>query len=156
MKLKVEWSRPIRLRHARDKNMIYSIDLSKVTAEAGIYVFGRHWGQSFEALYVGKANKIRSRIRGQLNNLRLMQYLRNAKTGKRVVLTGKLITRPGQKMAKSLLLAERAMIRHFLSEGHDLVNQQGIHLRRHELESTGKYPKKFFPGVVYLEKGKGE
>lgn len=156
MKLEIEWSRTIRLKHARDKNMIYSLDLDKITREPGIYIFGRHWGNSFEALYVGKANKIRGRIKNQLNNLRLMQYLLNAKNGRRVVLAGTLITKPGQQMAKSLRLAERAMIRHFLSEGHDLVNQQGIHLRRHEIESTGKHPKKFFPKIVYLEKGNAE
>jgi hypothetical protein len=33
--------------------------------------------------------------------------------------------------------AHRALIRYFLSEGHDLVNEQGTRIRRHELESTG-------------------
>jgi hypothetical protein len=156
MKLQIEWDRPIRLRDASKQNMIYSLDLGRVTAEAGIYVFGRHWGSQFEALYVGKGNKIRHRVKNHLNNLRLMQHLRNAKNGRRVVLAGRLITRPGQKLAKSLTLAERAMIRYFLSEGCDLVNIQGVQLRRHELESSGKHPKRFFPKVVYLERTKGE
>jgi hypothetical protein len=156
MKLQIEWGRLIRLRDASDENMIYSLDLDRVTDKSGIYIFGRHWGSQFEALYVGKAGKIRRRVKSHLNNLRLMQHLRNAKNGERVVLAGRLMTRPGQRLAKSLALAERAMIRHFLSEGHDLVNKAGVRLRRHDLESSGKYPKRFFPRVVYLERAKGE
>lgn len=59
-------------------------------------------------------------------------------------------------MAKSLALAERALIRYFLSEGHDLVNKQGTRLRRHELQSSGTHPKRFFPRNMYLERAKGE
>jgi hypothetical protein len=29
-------------------------------------------------------------------------------------------------------------------------------LRRHELSSSGEYPKRFIPGLMYVEKGKGE
>lgn len=152
----LEWGRPVQLRDASKDNMIYGLDLSKVSKMAGIYVFGRRWGSQFEALYVGKAGNVRGRIYSHLNNLRLMQHLHNAKTGKRVLLAGRLITKPGQRLGKSLTLAERALIRHFLSEGHDLVNKQGIRLRRHELDSSGKYPKRFFPKTIYLERSKGE
>jgi hypothetical protein len=159
MKLQVEWSRPVRLKDVRDDselNMVYSADLNKFGRVPGVYIFGRIFGQQFEALYVGKANKIRGRIRTQLNNSRLMQHLLHAKLGKRIVLAGTLVTRPGQQLGKCLALAERALIRHFLSEGHDLVNVSGVKLRRHELASSGRYPKRFFPKIMYLEKTKGE
>ena len=156
MNLHVEWGRPIQLKDASRDNMIYRLDLGKVSADAGIYIFGRRWGSQFEALYVGKAGNIRSRVKGHLNNLRLMQHLHNAKTGKRIVLAGRLGTKRGQQLPKCLVLAERALIRYFLSEGHDLVNKQGTRLRRHELESSGQHPKRFFPKVMYLEKAKGE
>ena len=159
MKLQVEWSRPIRLRdvsrHA-DRNMVYDVDLDRFPRVPGVYIFGRIFGSQFEALYVGKANKIRGRIYTQLNNLRLMQHVLNAKNGKRVVLTGALVTRRGQQLKKTLALTEKALIRHFLSEAHDLVNVSGVRISRHELASSGKYPKRFFPRVVYLEKSKGD
>ncbi len=156
MQLHVEWDRPIPLRDDRRNNMIYTLDLSRVTDRSGVYIFGRRWGSQFEALYVGKAINVRSRIKNHLNNVRLMQHLRNAKAGKRIVLAGRLITKPGQKISKCMGLAERALIRHFLSEGYDLVNKQGTRLRRHELESSGSHPKRFFPASMYLEKAKGE
>jgi hypothetical protein len=156
MKLHVEWGRPITLKDASRDNMIYGLDLIKVTAGAGVYIFGRRWGSQFEALYVGKAGNIRGRVKGHLNNLRLMQHLRNAKTGKRLVLAGRLLTKPGQRLPKCLVLAERALIRYFLSEGHDLVNKQGTRLRRHEVESAGQHPKRFFPKAMYVERTKGD
>jgi hypothetical protein len=156
MRLHIEWERPIPLKDATADNMIYRVDLGKLKTVSGIYVFGRRWGAQLEALYVGKASNIRGRVKGHLNNLRLMQHLRNAKSGKRIVLAGELVTQQGQQLAKCLKLAERALIRHFLSEGHDLVNKQGTRLRRHELESSGKHPKRFFPAAIYLEKAKGE
>jgi len=55
-----------------------------------------------------------------------------------------------------LKLIERGLIRYFLSEGHDLVNKQGTRIRRHEIVSFGKHPKKFIPNLMYVEKGKGD
>lgn len=52
-------------------------------------------------------------------------------------------------------MIERAFIRYFLSEGHDLVNKQGTRLRQHEIASVGKHPKKFIPHLMYVEKAKG-
>ncbi len=152
MKLDLEWYRSFPLKDATDVNMIYSLNLSRLPSKAGVYIFGRKWGDGFEALYVGKADRIRGRVKGQLNNLRLMQHLRNSKTGKRILLAGVLRTRPGQQLAKCLKLVERGLIRHFLSEGHDLVNKQGTRISRHEISSFGKQPKKFIPSPVYVEK----
>jgi hypothetical protein len=53
-------------------------------------------------------------------------------------------------------LAEKALIRHFLSRADDLVNVSGVRISRHELASSGNHPKRFFPRVVYLEKSKGD
>jgi len=155
MKLFVEWSRPVPLKDAAKQNLIYSVVLDKLPNAPGVYVFGRRWGKKFEALYVGKANGIRGRVKNQLNNLRLMQHLKNAKDGKRIVLAGHIVTKPGQQLDKCLPLIERALIRYFLSEAHDLVNKQGTRLRRHELSSSGKHPKRFFPSLMYVDKGKG-
>jgi len=154
MKISVEWGRPLTLRDASIQGLMYVVDFEKVTDIAGVYVFGRRLGKNIEALYVGKATNIRSRVKGQFNNLRLMQHLKKSKTGKRVLLYGEVITKPGQKIEKVISLLERVLIRHFLSEGHDLVNKQGVRIRRHEVESDGHQPKKFIPRLMFLEKAK--
>ena len=152
MKLSFEWSRPLLLRDATNENMMYSVNLDRVGTQAGVYIFGRRWGSQFEALYIGKAGNLRSRVRTHLNNLRLMQHLRNARNGKRILLLGTFLPKPGQVVRNALPLMERALIRHFLSEGHDLVNVQGVIIKRHELLSSGSYPKRYFPSKIYLER----
>jgi len=156
MKIAVEWGLPLKLKDGRHENLIYTVALERLPAEPGVYVFGRRFGRSFEALYVGKANRIRNRIRTQLDHVKLMQHLKGAKLGDRVLFPGRVLTRPGQRVQKLLTLAERALIRHFLSEGHDLVNKLGTRIRRHELTSSGKQPKKFIPRITYLERGRGD
>lgn len=156
MEINIEWGKPIVLKDASNENMIYGLDLSRVPTGAGVYIFGRRWGSNFEALYVGKAGNLRSRIKGHLNNLKLMQHLRTAKTGKRVVLAGRLRTKQGQQAEKCMRIAERALIRHFLAEAHDLVNKQGTRLRRHHVRSSGKYPKRWWESTMFVERGKAE
>ncbi len=157
MDLHIQWSKPIILKDASAENLIYKTDIAKLPTVAGIYVFGRRWGRGqFEALYVGKANSLKGRIKGHFNNLQLMQHLRNAKNGKRVILVGKVVTKPGQKLDKCLKIMERGFIRYFLLEGHDLVNKQGVRLRRHSIMSEGKHPKSFFPRHMFVDKSKGE
>lgn len=152
MRLQLEWGRPIDLRASGD-GISYEIDTAKVTDRPGVYIFGRVHGKRFEALYVGSSMNVQARVKGHLNNLRLMKYLRTAKTGRRIVLAARLLPKPGQQASRCISLSERALIRHFLAEGHDLSNKQGTRIRRHELHSTGTHPKRFFPTFVYLEKG---
>lgn len=155
MKLKIEFAKPIPLITGKRVGLIYTLNnLDQIPNKHGVYIFARRWGKSYEALYVGKSKNMRSRVRSHFNNLRLMKHLENAKTGKRFVIIGQAKTLPGQKMKTVLQLLERAFIRYFLAEGHDLVNQQGVRIRRHEITSDGKVKKSFIPSVMFLEKSK--
>ena len=91
-----------------------------------------------------------------MNNLKLMRHIHRAKTGKRVILYGTPIPKPGQTMERILETLEKAFIRHFLLLGHDLVNSQGTRVRRHEITSNGSLPKAFMPTRMYLERSRGE
>ena len=64
--------------------------------------------------------------------------------------------RPGQSPDKCLPIIERALIRYFLSEGHDLVNKQGTRLRRHEILSEGRHPNLFVPKLMFVDQARGE
>lgn len=155
MELSIEWMRAIPLKRSRRHDLIYDVDLDSIESLPGVYVFARRWGSSYEALYVGRSENVRRRIRGHLNNLRLMSHVEHAKNGRRVLFTGFPLTRRGQQMPKVLATLEKAYIRHFLSEGHDLVNQQGTRIRRHEIEAV-RAPRGFIPARMYLEKaGRG-
>ena len=151
MRVFVEWNKPVPMKKAPP--LIYRLDLDRVPRDPGVYVFGRtmRGGAGIEALYVGQAMNMWRRVRGQLNNLKLMAHIRDARYGQRVLLTGSIAVRGGQQVGKCLDLAERAFIRYFLSEGHDLVNQMGTRLRQHEVVSSF-VPAHFVPGEVFLER----
>jgi hypothetical protein len=105
MLLRLEWMRPLTLADATKQNMIYSFDFKKLPNKAGVYVFGRKFGSQFEALYVGKAGNLQGRTKGQLNNLKLMQHVKHAKNGKRLLLVGRFI--PKCRFGKKLSLWNR-------------------------------------------------
>ncbi len=156
MKLEVEWAHPLPLLSGAREGLIYTVDLDRIERVPGVYIFARRWGSSFEALYVGQSGNLRSRVKTHLNSLRLMRHIETAKTGKRFVLLGQPVFKPGQQAARVLRVLERALIRHFLAEGHDLVNKQGVKIRRHEINSAGPLPRRFLPSPMYLERSRRE
>ncbi|MGH7014764.1 MAG: hypothetical protein ACREEL_11535 [Stellaceae bacterium] len=157
MKLYLEWERASPLRDGSKENFIYLPDQSRLPKSPGVYVFGRRQKNGgFEALYVGRAANIRGRVWGHRKNLPLMMHLKNAKNGERVVRAGVFKAKPGQRPHKCLAILERALIRYFLSEGHDLVNKAGTRLRRHEIASVGRHPNKFVPKLMFIDRAKGE
>jgi hypothetical protein len=155
MKLHLKWSKAVPLKTS--KHLIYDVDLQRLPAVAGLYVFARQRKdrtRNFEALYIGQAKNVRQRVRGQLKNLPLMLHLQRAKQGQKMVIAGTFAGRSGQQAGKSISIAEKALIRHFLSEAHDLVNKQGTRLLRHEITSDGNFPRRFIPKLMYVDKGK--
>jgi hypothetical protein len=150
MDLYLKWLRPIRLSISK-KTGSYEIDLGEIPKTPGVYIFGRGHGESIEALYVGLATDLRFRIRGQLNNHRLMRHVEKAKTGARGVIIGEWRSRPGQTPTRCLPLIERSLIRHFVLEGHDLVNKNGTSLRQHKITSENR-PVGLFPLRMYMDK----
>jgi hypothetical protein len=79
-----------------------------------------------------------------------MMHVKNARIGQRILLIGCFSARPGQRETKCLPLIERALIRYFLAEAHDLVNIQGARLRQHEIISGGA--KKVIPDTMLLDR----
>jgi len=150
MKLEIEWQRPIVLKDGSNDGLIYNVDHDKLEQVSGVYVFGRRYGAKIEALYVGKATSIRGRVKAQMKNLPLMLHAQQARNGKRVLMVGYFRSKSPDKQKKCLPIIERALIRYFLSEGHDLVNVQGTRLRRHEILSSG--PQKTVPELMYVDR----
>ena len=137
MKLHLDWSSPISLQDGAAQGLIYVCDYEIIPERPGVYIFGRTHGAAFEALYVGKAASLRSRVKQQFNNVRLMQHVRNAKNGDRVLLLGVFVPQPGQQADKCLPIMEHALIRHYLERDDDLVNVHGTRLKTHEVLSAG-------------------
>jgi hypothetical protein len=148
MKLRLAWMKRLPLSGASSQNLIYTCDIEKIPDKPGVYVFGRMHGRKFEALYVGKGNSVRSRVKTQFKNLPLMKHVEKAMNGRRVLWVGQFMPAQGQQIGNCLPLIERTIIRHFLSEGHNLSNLRGTILKRHEIISADAG--KSIPGTIFL------
>lgn len=83
MDIDVRWQKPLELKEDRQGNLIYVCpQLSKVPTKAGVYVFLRRFGSTYEPAYVGETSNLRVRVRQHLeNNLRLMRAIENLDNG---------------------------------------------------------------------------
>jgi len=152
MNLSLKWHRSLKLLTATNKNQIYTIDLNCVPEKPGIYIFFRVHGKKHEALYVGKAENLFQRVSGEFNNLKLMKGIENATNGTKGIIFAEYIPKPGQQLKKSLHAIEKTLIRHYLSEGHDLFNIKGTKLQKDSLTSDRDELRKFIPQVIYRQK----
>ena len=152
MKLALNWHKPLTLCRAdKEDDGIYTIPLDDIPTEPGIYIFLRTHGSKSEALYVGKADNLRSRIEDQLNNLKLMKGIENAANGKRLVAYEEFVPRSGQQQKKALRRMETAFIRHYVSYGHQLLNKQGTKVVKDSIASERSALRKFIPKELYFE-----
>jgi hypothetical protein len=110
--------------------------LKEIPGTPGVYVFFRQHGRKVQIFYVGKANKLQGRIRGQLNNHALMTAIANSKNGKRKLVWAELKLRPKQTVDSALRVAERLMIRHYVEQGQPIHNIQGRRLATQTLTNT--------------------
>jgi hypothetical protein len=139
MEIDVKWQKALELKEDRKGNLIYACpQQSKIPEKAGVYVFLRKFGKSYEPLYVGETGNLRRRIRQHLeNNLRLMRAIENLEIGKRLILVGVIRFKPGQKALTVQRLLQEALIRHCLSGGHELLNQHGVSPKVHTVAFAG-------------------
>jgi hypothetical protein len=130
---------------------IYDVDaLDKIPNTPGIYIFLRVHGKKHEALYVGKAISLKSRIKQQLNNLKLMKGIESAAQGKRLLVFAEFKAKRGQQV-KKLLSIEHALIRHYLALGNPLLNVKGARIVKNSVMSERTEMKQFIPGTLYFE-----
>ena len=143
----VLWQKPQPLR-----SYPYTPNLDLIPKSAGVYIFYRKHGTTFHVFYVGKGLNLRSRLKGQLNNLKLMNGIRAAANGARLLAYGEIVLKPGQKAVSAIHAAEKLLIRHFVDEGHELINIQGVKIRLQTL--TNERPgalKKMIPTRMQVE-----
>jgi hypothetical protein len=150
MELSLSWLKPIKLQYS-DEAGYHLDDMDRVPETPGIYLFGRQHGESVEALYVGKANSLRARLKSQFNNNKLMRHVENARAGRRTLTLAEFKAKRGQQQTPCLLQIETALIRYFLYKGDDLVNKQGTRLWRNTIVSDHR-PNWIVPQTIYLEK----
>ena len=154
MDLKISWAGPLQLTYQPDENALYGIALEDLPEKPGIYLFIREWGGVHHVLYVGRANKLKTRISQQLNNMKLMRGIEKAPNGVRLLSIGMYHPNKGAKIKIMLPMIERTLIRHYLDTGHSLLNIHGTNIVKHSITSDRNDLKELIPKTVYFEKRK--
>jgi hypothetical protein len=154
MDLHIKWHKALFLKDADNSQpAMYSVKLERIPDCSGIYIFFRSYGKSKEALYIGKAKNLRRRIKQQLNNLRLMKSINNASKGYRMLVIGEFTSRGNRPLEPSLKRIESLLIRHYVEKNHNLLNNHGTGIRKHNIFSYRSELKSFIPHTItYTEK----
>jgi hypothetical protein len=155
VRIDVTWDKPMRLKDGSKLNQVYYLpSLDRISNKAGVYVFARSFGAVLAPLYVGQASRLRNRIAQQFqNNVRLMISLQRADIGRRLLLVGRLKLHRGQRKKKVLDIVESSLIKHALTQGHVLLNKQGVKTSVHTIKSKGnRSSKQVAPLTMLVER----
>ena len=136
--IKANWENPIKLDDGRVKNLIYHTNSDEISEGSGCYVFYNKYGESITILYIGKADKLRTRIEQQFNNLKLMMGIKNAINGNKYLMYCEVLgNKKSKKFKKSLKMLEKQLIKYATLEGHGLLNQKGTKIKYNHIEFKG-------------------
>jgi hypothetical protein len=136
MNINIVWLSPLDLVDGSD-NLTFGIGDQSIPDAAGCYVFFNQYGNSQRVIYIGKANSLSKRINHQFKtNVRLMNVIKNFPLrGYKKVMCCTISPRPGQRIQKILTIVEKNLIKHALTNGHELINIQGSRINFHEIKT---------------------
>lgn len=136
MKIELNWFEPIELGSSSTlRENIKNFDLKEIPDVSGIYIFYREYGETQTALYVGKSENIRSRMKSHFNSLKLIEGLEDTPQGKKKLIFAEVQTRA--ELGRALNQAEKGLIQHYIENGHPLLNQKLMADHFDEITSTG-------------------
>lgn len=114
--------------------------IKAIPSAYGIYIFHRRFGDTSEALYIGKSKNLRNRIIQELNALELIEHVKSAKKGTKLLSWAEIVTHGNSDKDKYIDDIESVLIQEAVYQGHNLYNikKTKIHLR--EVTSSGDVP----------------
>ncbi|WP_151976811.1 GIY-YIG nuclease family protein [Acinetobacter soli] len=123
MNVELDWHEPIELGSSSTlKENVKNFDLSLLPEISGVYIFYREYGDYQEALYVGKSENIRTRMKAHFNSIKLIDGLIETPKGKKKLIFAEVKTR--SDLAKALAQAEKGLINQLDDEQHPLLNRK--------------------------------
>lgn len=143
-------AKPIVLRNGRADGLTYVCDFDALPATCGVYIFGRAHGDNVTPLYIGQAIDIAKRVFQHFyGNVPLTNRIRDeSKTSPKVVIAGEWNAGRGQRRKTCLNVIERALIRHGLAEGHQILNDKGTKTPTHTIHRGGYRGGGFLPSSM--------
>jgi hypothetical protein len=156
MKIEIHWQRKLKMVPMRSDEVEYDFELDPIPDLPGVYIFLRKHGRVPSPLYVGKTTSLRRRM-AQYRNLQgdhavqIMEAVRHAENGARWLVFGVFKTKRGQQEDRLLEIVERALIAHYLAQGHVLINTQGTRIPTNEITNIRNDLQKLIPMQLQVE-----
>ncbi|WP_227567553.1 GIY-YIG nuclease family protein [Acinetobacter bereziniae] len=123
MKVELDWYEPMELGSSRTlKENVKNFDFSLLPEIAGVYIFYREYGNYQEALYVGKSENIRTRMKAHFNSMKLIDGLIDTPKGQKKLIFAEVKSR--SDLARALAQAEKGLINQLDDEKHPLLNRK--------------------------------
>jgi len=136
MKIELNWFEPIELGSSSTlRENIKNFDLKDIPEIAGVYIFYREYGENQYALYVGKSENIRTRMKSHFNSLSLIEGLENTPQGAKKLIFAEVKTR--SDLGRALNQAEKGLIQNFIDTNHPLLNKKLMADHFDEIIATG-------------------
>lgn len=123
MKVELDWYEPMELGSSSTlKENVKNFDFLLLPEISGVYIFYREYGNYQEALYVGKSENIRTRMKAHFNNMKLIDGLIDTPKGQKKLIFAEVKSR--SDLAKALAQAEKGLINQLDDEKHPLLNRK--------------------------------
>ena len=123
MNVELDWHEPIELGSSNAlKDNLKNFDFSFIPEISGVYIFYREHGEYQEALYVGKSENIRTRMKAHFNSLKLVDGLVDTPKGQKKLIFEEVKSR--SSLVKALAQAEKGLINKLDKQKHPLLNRK--------------------------------
>ncbi|MHA3083475.1 GIY-YIG nuclease family protein [Acinetobacter sp. ANC 5383] len=123
MNVELDWHEPIELGSSSAlKDNLKHFDFSFIPEISGVYIFYREHGEYQEALYVGKSENIRTRMKAHFNSLKLVDGLIDTPKGQKKLIFAEVKSR--SSLVKALAQAEKGLINKLDKQKHPLLNRK--------------------------------
>ncbi len=123
MNVELDWHEPIELGSSNAlKDNLKNFDFSFIPEISGVYIFYREHGEYQEALYVGKSENIRTRMKAHFNSLKLVDGLVDTPKGQKKLIFAEVKSR--SSLVKALAQAEKGLINKLDKQKHPLLNRK--------------------------------
>ena len=123
MNVELDWYDPIELGGSSTlKENVKNFNLALLPEISGVYIFYREYGDYQEALYVGKSENIRIRMKAHFNSIKLIDGLVDTPKGQKKLIFAEVKTR--SDLGKALAQAEKGLINQLDDEKYPLLNRK--------------------------------
>lgn len=136
MDISITWHNPLALIDGSKLSLTFTVEEAGIPDKPGCYVFFNQYGDSKHIIYIGQAKNLNSRVNQQFKtNVRLMNVIKEFGRGSKKLMYCTIKPKRAQRIERLLKIVEKSLIKHALTNGHELINIQGSKINFHEIES---------------------